>query len=80
MAKVVLGLAVMFFVASPFAAWGNVAYLHHGRQAVDGVVRAQLATWMAVTMVPEGVAAMVAWWVVGQPRPRAVWSMEPPPA
>jgi adenylate kinase len=66
-AKVVLGLAVMFFVAAPLAAWGNVAYLHHSHQAVDGVVRAQLATWMVATMVPMGVAAALAWWVVSQP-------------
>jgi len=67
MAKVVAALAVMFFIAAPLAAWGHVAYLHHSRQAVDGVVRAQLATWMAGTLVPTGVAAMLAWWVASQP-------------
>jgi hypothetical protein len=67
MAKVVAALAVMFFIAAPLAAWGHVAYLHHSRQAVDGVVRAQLATWMAGTLVPTGVAAMLAWWVATQP-------------
>jgi hypothetical protein len=61
-AKVVLTLAVMFFVLSPFAAWGDVAYLHHAKQAIDGVVRAQVTTWMAVTMVPAGVASALAWW------------------
>jgi hypothetical protein len=26
------------------------------------VVRAQVTTWMAVTMVPAGVASALAWW------------------
>jgi adenylate kinase len=66
-ARVVLGLAVVFFIAAPFAAWGDTSYVHHSRQAVDGVVRAQLATWMAVTMLPAAVAGVIAWWTGSRP-------------
>jgi len=66
-AKVVLALAVMFFVIAPFAAWGDASYIHHARQPVDSVVRAQLTTWMAVTMIPAAVAGALAWWVGSEP-------------
>ena len=34
---------------------------------VDGAVHASIVTWMAVTMVPDGVAGAVAWWAVSAP-------------
>jgi glucan phosphoethanolaminetransferase (alkaline phosphatase superfamily) len=59
----VLLSAVALLVAAPFAVWGDVAYLHRTHQAVDLVTRRQLATYLAVTMIPDGLAAVLAWWV-----------------
>ena len=59
---VVLALSALVFVATPFAAWGYVDSLHKTHQSVDLVVKRQLATYFAVTMIPAGLAALVAWW------------------
>jgi len=60
--RVLLVVAVAMFVALPFAAWGQVSYLRHTHQAVDQVIRRQLATYLAVTMIPCGLAGLFAWW------------------
>jgi hypothetical protein len=59
---VVLALSALVFVAVPFAAWGYVDSLHKTHQSVDLVIKRQLATYFAVTMIPAGLAGLVAWW------------------
>jgi hypothetical protein len=69
--------AVALLVAAPFAVWGDVAYLHRTHQVVDLVTRRQLATYLAVTMIPDGLAVVLAWWVRA-PQVVALGSRRPP--
>ncbi len=73
---IVLGLAVAMFVAAPFAAWGDVSYVHRAHQTVDLVLRRQLATYLAVTMIPDGLAGLFAWWA-GTSEPGPAWVQAP---
>ena len=61
--RAILAAAAVLFVVAPFAAWGDVAFLHRTHAVVDMVTRRQLATYLAVTMIPDGAAALLAWWV-----------------
>jgi hypothetical protein len=55
--------AIALLVFAPFAVWGDVSYLHRTHQVVDLVTKRQLATYLAVTMIPDALAAVLAWWV-----------------
>jgi len=55
-------LGVVVCVATPLAMWGDVAYLHHTREAVTMRIRWGLLTFLAVTAIPAGLASVVGWW------------------
>ncbi|HEY2430814.1 MAG TPA: hypothetical protein VGI06_17900, partial [Acidimicrobiales bacterium] len=57
-----LVLAALLCVATPLAMAGDVAYLHHARQPVNGALRWGLGTFGLVTFIPGLLAVAVAWW------------------
>jgi hypothetical protein len=59
---VLMVLAGLLVVGPPLAASGYIASLHKTHQPVDLVVKRQLATFLAVTMIPAALAGVVAWW------------------
>ena len=55
-------LGVVVCVATPLAMWGDVAYIHHARQAVTMSTRWGLLTFLGLTAIPAALAALVGWW------------------
>jgi len=55
-------LGVVVCIATPLAMWGDVAYLHHTHQAVTMRTRWGLLTFLGLTAIPAGLAALVGWW------------------
>jgi hypothetical protein len=55
-------LGVVVCVATPLAMWGDVAYIHHAREAVTMSTRWGLLTFLGLTAIPAALAALVGWW------------------